>query len=72
MTDFKLYEVFSYSTDYPEYVKRFKLTIDDDIYDLKTEELARLRRILLERFPITEEETREFDKKRALELLENA
>ena len=72
MTDFKLYEVFSYSMDYPEYLKRFKLAIDEKVYNLKTEELARLRRILLERFPITEEETREFDKKRALELVENA
>ena len=72
MINFKLYEVVAYSVNYPEDLAEFTLTIDQDTYDLKTKDLARLRWILLERFPITEKETREFDKKRALELVENA
>jgi len=70
MTDFKLYEISAYRMDYPEYLTRFKLVIEGDEYNLSEKELNRLRSVLLEKFPITEAETREFDKRRAIKLVE--
>ena len=71
MTDFTLYEVVASKVDNPEYRRTFKLAIDrDDVFDLYESDILCLREVLLERFPITETETRAFDKKRALKLVE--